>query len=95
MSVTVPDDELVRTHDEARELLKYAALGATVIIERPRVEHQPHVRTFTLVLDAAPHHAVNALDVYSLPCNARVLAKRARTLCDRGQQSIARSGRPT
>lgn len=89
MSVTVIDDDWVRTHDEARDLLRYAALGATVIIERVQREHTPDVRQFAIVLDAAPGHAVSAADAYSLPCLAKPLALRARALCDRGRESLA------
>lgn len=89
MSVTVIDDEMIRTHDEAADLLRYAALGATVIIERLPREHTPELRQYTVVLDAAPGHAVSAADAYSLPCLATPLAKRVRALCDRGRESLA------
>lgn len=89
MSVTVIDDDWIRTYDEARDLLKYAALGATVIIERVQREHTPDTRMFTVVLDAAPGHAVSAADAYALPCLAAPLARRARDLCERGRASLA------
>lgn len=89
MSVTVIDDDFIRTHDEAAELLRYTALGATVIIERVQREHTPDVRQFSIVLDAAPNHALGAADAYSLPCLATPLAKRVRALCDRGRESLA------
>ncbi|MBL0219652.1 MAG: hypothetical protein IPQ07_38030 [Myxococcales bacterium] len=86
--MTVIDDDWIRTHDEARDALRYAALGATVIIERVQREHTPDTRSFTVVLDAAPNHAVSAADAYSLPCLAAPLMRRARTLCDRARQSL-------
>lgn len=91
MSVTVVDDDWIRTHDEARDALRYAAIGATVVIERVQREHSPESRMFTLVLDAAPGHAVSAADAYSLPCLAAPLMRRARDLCERGRKSLAYS----
>lgn len=91
MSVTVIDDDWIRTHDEARDALKYSAIGATVIIERIEREHTPEVRQFTVVVDAAPGHAVSAADAYALPCLAEPLMRRVRTLCDRARTSLAYS----
>lgn len=78
--ITVADDDIVRTHDEARELLRYAAIGAQVLLE-PCRPPAPDWRRFTVVLDFAPHHATSAADSYSLPCQAGPLARRARELC--------------
>jgi len=89
MSVTVVDDDWIRTHDEARDALRYAAIGATVVIELPAREHVPETRMFTIVVDAAPGHSVSAADAYSLPCLAAPLMRRARTLCDRARRSLA------
>lgn len=83
------DEELVQTHDAARELLKYAVPGATVVIEPVWPPH-PNARMWTLVLDSAPHHAVQALDTYTLPVRADALYRRARTLAEDGARSIAR-----
>lgn len=80
----------VTTHDSARELLRYAALGATVMIEPLRSEHRrPESRAFTVVLDGATDYAVNAADAYSLPCLAEPLARRVRALCDDATRVLA------
>ena len=93
MKVTVPDDDWVRTHDEARELLRYTALGATVVIEPVEVEHSPESRRFTVVLDAAPDFATSSAEIYSLPCLARPIQRRVRTLCERAWEALRRHRR--
>lgn len=88
--VTTHDDDLVRTHDEARELLKYAAPGATVVIE-PCRPPAPDWRKFTVVLDVAPGYATSAGDAYSLPCLGAPLQRRIVELCERSlKTAVAR-----
>lgn len=93
MRVTTVDDGLVRTHEEAAQLIRYAALGATVVFDPLKVSKRKSAvdatREFTLVLDAAPNHAVNARDMYALPCKADRLAERVRTLCNSAQAALA------
>lgn len=93
MRVTAMDDGLVRTHEEAAQLIRYAALGATVVFDPLKRSKRAHTvqasREFTLVLDAAPDHAVNACDIYSLPCKANKLAQRVRELCDTARAALA------
>ena len=89
MRVTVIDDQWVRTHDEARDLLRYAALGATVILEPLREGRSPDARSYTLVLDGAVDYALSVADAYSLPCLAGPLAARARALCDTATRALA------
>lgn len=87
--VTVIDDQWIRTHDEARDLLKYSVIGATVVIERVEREHCPETRAFTVVLDGATDFATSVADCYSLPCLAGPLARRARDLADKGTKTLA------
>lgn len=93
MRVTAMDDGLVRTHEEAAQLIRYAALGATVVFDplkrTKRASVADATREFTLVMDAAPNHAVNARDLYALPCKAGRLAARVRELCDTARAALA------
>lgn len=84
------DDGMVHTHDDARDLMKYAALGATVLIEPFDLDDLPGARRYTVVLDAAPYDAANAADMYHLPVNARVLAQRVRQIADDARTALAR-----
>ncbi len=90
--VTATDDGWIRTHDDVEALLRYAALGATVVFGRIRSEKNHSAigasREFTVVMDAAPHHAVNGRDIYTLPCKAPALAKRVVDLCDRARRDL-------
>lgn len=93
MTIHALDDGWVRTHEEASQLLRYTALGATVLfdpLKRAKVQRAVDAtREFTLVLDGAPHHAVNDLDMYTLPCKAAALQRRVRTLCDQARAALA------
>jgi hypothetical protein len=93
MAVTAKWDGWVRTHEEAAQVLRYNALGATVIIEPipggKSLDILGGSRQFTIVMDAAPSHAVNNRDFYALPCKARQLGTRARELCTMAQAALA------
>jgi hypothetical protein len=93
MRITMMDDGLVHTHDDAAALIRYAALGATVVFDplrqTKRKSSADSTREFTLVLDAAPAHAVNARDLYALPCKAHRLAARVRDLCESARAALA------
>lgn len=93
MTVMMVDDGWVRTHDEMRELLRYTAIGATVVIERIEVEHAPDARRFTVVLDAAPDFATSCAEIYSLPCLAEPMQLRLRNLCERAWEALRRHRR--
>lgn len=93
--ITVRDDDWVRTHDELQQLLRYACLGATVIVERIEREHQPSMGRFTVVLDAAEEIATSSAEVYALPCLGAPIARRARNLCDRAVEALRRHRRLT
>ncbi len=94
MSVTVCDDGWLRTHDDAHSLLKYVALGATVMYPRlgkaKTLDALGATREFLVVLDGAPGFSVNSRDLYSLPCRADALALRVRAICDAGKRALAR-----
>lgn len=80
---------MINSHDTAREALKYAVPGCTVVIE-PLKPPRPNSRVYTLVLDSAPEHALSDGDVYALPCDAEALIRRAVQLCRAGEASIGR-----
>lgn len=82
-------DEWITTHDAARELLSYATIGASVIIE-PIWPPSPAARQWALVLDAAPQDTPSRGEVYSLPCRAADLARRARTLASDAYAALNR-----
>ena len=88
MKITRRDDDIVRTHDEAAQLLRYAAPGATVVIERIEREHMPNARRFTIVLDAAPHHATSAAEIYTLPCRGEPIQRRVGALCREAWEAL-------
>lgn len=68
---------MVRTHDEALDLLRYAALGARVEVER--IPGSPSAARYAVSVDGVEPH----LATYSLPVLAEPLARHARTLADR------------
>lgn len=90
MGVTVKADDWVRSHDEVREVLRYAAIGATAIVE-PVSPERPQDGQWTLVLDAAPHHAVSARDLYSLPILGEPLQRRAAELLAAAGEALRRA----
>lgn len=91
--VTVTDDDWVRSHEEVRQLLHYACLGATVIVEPIEREHQPSMGRWTVVLDAAETLATSSAEIYALPCLGAPLAHRARNLCNDAQEALRRHRR--
>lgn len=80
---------MIDSHDTAREALRYAVPGATVVIE-PLKPPRANSRVYTLVLDGAPEHALSDADVYALPCDAEALIRRAVQLCRAGEASLGR-----
>lgn len=96
MPITQSDDGWIRTHEDARQCLKYASIGATVVFNRlghkgGATETEAGLaasREYTLVLDGAPKFALNAFDAYSLPCRADKLIARARLLCESGKRAL-------
>jgi len=45
------------------------------------------------VLDAAPDFATSSAEIYSLPCLARPIQHRVRTLCERAWEALRRHRR--
>ena len=92
MSITASDNGWVRTHEEAETLLRYSALGATVVYDPLKKSHSrdalARTREFSIVLDSAPSYAINHLDMYSLPVRASHLVSRVVTLCNNAVESI-------
>ncbi len=82
MSVTTPDDGLVRSHEEALALLRYTVLGAQVtvapIARAKALDTMCRSARYEITLPGSAPHT----DTYSLPCRAENLARRARTLAD-------------
>lgn len=81
--ITQLDDGLVRTHDEAAQVLRDAVPGARVDV----VDVQPgpgseRARRYVVTLDRVGLRPVSKLDVYALPMKASALMKRARDLAD-------------
>lgn len=92
--VTVKDDDWVRSHDEARELFRYTAIGATVVVEPLTAEDlTPATRRFTVVLDAAPDFATSCQDIYVLPFLGAPMQARLRSLCTRAWEALRRHRR--
>jgi hypothetical protein len=90
--ITASDNGWVRTHDEAETLLRYSALGATVVYDPLRrsknKEAIQRTREFSIVLDSAPSHAINHLDMYTLPVRASHLTSRVVALCNNAVESL-------
>lgn len=82
---TKPAPDMVRTHDDALALLRYAVPGAIVELApiwRPgSSQDEARTRRYTITVPAA-RVRVSDGDVYSLPCLAEPLARRARELAD-------------
>lgn len=68
---------MVRKHDDALALLRYAALGARVEVHP--VPGSPQARRYEVSVDGVEPH----LAVYTLPMRASDLARHARDLADK------------
>jgi hypothetical protein len=84
---------MVRTHDDALALLRYAVPGAVVELEpiwHPgEQESSARARRYVVTIPAA-RVRVSDGDTYSLPCLAAPLARRARDLADACRAAAAR-----
>lgn len=84
--ITTRDDGLVRTHDEAQALIRDAVPGARVAFEhiaRPdSIGTDARARRYVVLVERAGFRRVTDGDVYSLPCVAERLARRAREVAD-------------
>lgn len=79
--ITARDDDMVRTHDEALSLLRESVPGARVALI-PAPQAGDRVRRYAVTLERVGHLPSTASDVYSLPCRAAPLARRAREIAD-------------
>ena len=88
MTVTMRDDDLIRTHDEAEQLLRYAIPGAHVSIEPIAGEHagtpnaMSATRRYVIQVPRIGRVALAPVALYSLPCLGAPLARHARELAD-------------
>jgi hypothetical protein len=78
VSVTVRDDDVLRTHDEAYALLRYVVTGATVRIYR-REHGREKSRSYEITVRPHGREDVAVLGSYALPVRAAALASDART----------------
>lgn len=81
-----PANDLVTTHDGARDLLAYAIPGARVTIHPVAVpgtaEAAARTRRYEIVIERAGRAPVTVADAYSLPVHAGTLARAARAKAD-------------
>lgn len=88
--VTVIDDDLVRTHDDARDLIREAAGGLLVVIEKTRDE-SGHTRSRRYVLTHPSHPSIplSMADCYSLPFHATAIANSVKQRASEAVRSSA------
>lgn len=87
MTITVNNDDRVRSHEEALQVLRYAVPGASV--ELHHVKSQPgseRFRSYTIHLQTIGFLPVTTGDLYSLPCRASSIASRAKELAELAHQ---------
>ena len=83
MTATTNDDDMVRTHDEAAQVLRWAVPGAAVDVVPMRPgPGAERARRYVVTLARLGHREVSRIDVYALPMRADALARRARELAD-------------
>lgn len=86
---THADDDLVRTHDEARALLSASANGLRVKIERTRDESgAQRARRFYLYHPSHPREPLTPFDVYSVPFVASTMHARVARLSREAAERI-------
>lgn len=82
----VDGDDWVTTHDGARELLTYAVPGARVRLSPVALpgtrEANAKARRYQITVPRLGREPVETADLYTLPCLAGPLARRARQLAD-------------
>lgn len=86
--ITIRDDDWIRTHDEAAQLLRYAIPGARVEVEPIREAREGDndtrqaARRFRITVERIGREPMSTADIYALPCLGEPLARRARELAD-------------
>jgi hypothetical protein len=77
----VTTEDLVRTHDAARDLLTYAVPGARVKIWRVR-GGSDRARGYSVTVERLGHKHTSAADAYALPCPVSKLYEHAKRLAE-------------
>lgn len=75
--ITAPDDAMVRTHDDAIALLRYAVPGARVETWQPP-RGRDNARSYSVSLERLGAEPIVVHAAYALPCDANSLARHAR-----------------
>lgn len=85
MNVTAADD-VVRTHDEMAELLRYAIPGARIRLHPVASPGTPkgaqQARGYTIALDVIGRAPIERVSMYTLPCFAAPMRAHARRVAD-------------
>lgn len=80
------DDDWIHTHDSARELLTYAVPGARVKLSPVALPGttagNAKARRYQITVRRLGRDPIETADLYTLPCLAAPLARRARALAD-------------
>jgi hypothetical protein len=77
----VTADDLVYTHDAARDVLTYAVPGACVKIWRV-TGGSDRARGYSVTVERLSHRYVSAADSYALPCPVNALRQHAKQLAE-------------
>lgn len=84
--ITTTDDNWCRTHDDVRDLLIYAVPGARVTLTPVALPgstmRNAGSRRYEVAVPRVGRVLPPTADVYTLPCRAEPLARRARELAD-------------
>ena len=99
MMVTTWDDDLLRSHDEVLDLLRYALPGVRVRVEPVALPGTARAaqstRRLTLTVDRVGRDPLVSADLYSLPCRSGPILARARELVDRAESCAHKEERIT
>ena len=92
MMVTTHDDDLLRSHDEVRDLLRYGLPGVRVRLDPVAIpgtaKAAQSTRRFALIVDKIGRDPVEVGDLYSLPCLAGPILARARDVVLRAETCV-------
>lgn len=84
--ITTPDDGMLRTHDEALQLLRYAVPGARVALHPVALpgstKANAAARRYTVTVPRVGAEPLETADIYTLPTPAAPIARRVRDLAD-------------
>jgi hypothetical protein len=92
--ITTHDDDLLRSHDEVRDLLRDGLPGVDVRLERVHLPGSQRAsestRRYTLAVPRIGRDPIATGDLYSLPCRAGPILARARDLVTRAETCVLR-----